>query len=160
MNLNNSIQAMIAKLGSIVSALQSIGSDTTPVPVQAQLKSGNYAYSTIGAPSVNVSDKIVYSDSFQPSGEKIIVAGTAYATNGCTVDTSGGIWLECDPSGGTAYKPVLGTYIKFSDIPTAVHWNRNFCAQFDCKGGNCRIAINGGTLTGTGVYGWNMVILN
>lgn len=89
MNLNNSIQAMITKLGSIVSALQSIGSDSTPVPVQAQLKSGNYAYSTIGAPSVNVSDKIVYSDSFQ----KIMVAGTAYATNGRTIDTTG-IYLD------------------------------------------------------------------
>lgn len=160
MNINIAIQTMITKLTSILSSLQSIGSDTTPVPVQATIKSGNYAYAAIGAPSVNVSDKIVYSDSFQPSGEKIIVAGTAYATNGCTVDTSGGIWLECDPSGGTSYKPVLGTYIKFSDIPAAVHWNRNFCASFECKGGNCRIAINGGTLTGTGVYGWNMVILN
>ena len=102
MNLNNSIQAMITKLGSIVSALQSIVSDSTPVPVQAQLKSGNYAYSTIGAPSVNVSDKIVYSDSFQPSGEKIMVAGYTTASISPTnivqiTDNVGNLYLSLKP---------------------------------------------------------------
>lgn len=149
---------LLGRLKSILDSLQSIGSDTTPVPVSANIKSGNYAYSTLGAPSTTNSNFLIYSNTFVPAGEKIMASFAFYAPGGATIDTTGYVFLECDISGATAYKPLAGSKILFSDLVN--FGNRSFNAQWSVKGGNYRIVINTGTVTGTGVVGWNVGILN
>lgn len=144
----------------ILSTLQSIGSDETPVPVHAKIKSGDYAIKSLGSPSTDVTNKTIYSNAFTVSGEKIAVSLMAYAPSGATIGTDGAIWLECDITGGTSFKPILESVRKFSDIPAVMAWNRNLVTEWPCKSGNYRIAINIGTKTGSGVFGWNISVLD
>jgi hypothetical protein len=149
---------LLGRLKSIVDSLQAIGSDTTPVPVQANIKSGNYAYSTLGSPNTTNSNYLIYSNTFVPTGEKIMASFSFFSPGGATIDTSGYVFLECDISGGTSYKPLAGSKILFSDLVN--FGSRSFNTQWSVKGGNYRIVINTGTVSGTGLVGWNVGILN
>ena len=148
---------IIKSLAVVSNELAAIGTDTTPVNVLNNSKSGDYAYSSLGAPSGASSGAICYSNAFTPTGEKITVGFSAYAPGGATLDNTGSVWIECDPSGGTAYKPILGSTVSMSTIPNS---GSSFCIIGNVRGGNCRIAIKLGTITGTGVFGFNVGIIN
>ncbi len=153
---------MLGWLKSILNALASIGSDTTPVNVTANLKSGSYAYASLGSPSASASNTTVYSNAFAPTGEKVTAQFAEYLTGNRTMASDGYVYLECDLSGGTTYKPVHGSKILFSDIATWATTNgHSWIATWAVRGGNCRFAINFGTITGsTGLVGYNVHALN
>jgi hypothetical protein len=151
---------LLGRLKDIWGVLSAIGSDTTPVPVTANLISGNRAFVSLGSPSTGTNNSIGYSDAFAPNGETISCDFAGFST-GKGPGNDAFAWVEQDLSGGTAYKQVAGTRIDFASLPNWAASNKSWAANWNVRGGNCRIGINFGTLTGTtGVYGYNVKLLN
>jgi hypothetical protein len=150
----------------VVDALNAVGSSTVPVPVTSNAKSGNYAYSALGAPSVSTltAGQIIYSNPFAPSGEIISLMGGYFKTGAIDIGSNAYIFLECDLSGGTNYKPVINSNRTFSTaLNTAATSYPSFVVNYDTiRGGNYRLAICMGTVTGTatGNTGYNVSVLN
>lgn len=148
---------VIKSLSVISNELAAIGTDTTPVSVVSNDKSGDYAYASLGAPSHATSGIIIYSNPFSPTGEKVTIGFSAFAPDNATIDNTGSVWIECDPSGGTNYKPILGSTVLLNTIPNT---GKNFVIISDVRGGNCRVAIKLGTISGSGIFGYNVGIIN
>ena len=148
---------------AVVSALQAIGSDSTAVAVTQ--RNGLYAYSTVGSPGITTlaANQKIYSNAFVPSGESITISGAYFRSGGIALGSDASMWLECDISGGVTYKPVIGSKRTFSaDLPDGVGFP-SFVFNFQgCRGGNWRLAINMGAVTGTesGATGFNVAITN
>jgi hypothetical protein len=157
----------LASLTGIKNSLDSIGSSTTPVPVTSNLKSGNYSYAQFGAPSISTlaADQAQRSTSFTLNGESITVLGSYFQTGGIVVGPGAYIWLECDPAGGTNYRPVMGTKRTIAtDSPISSGGAYpSFVVTYDkVRGGNWRVVVNFGAPTGTatGSSGFNVFVLN
>ncbi|HMW73093.1 MAG TPA: hypothetical protein PKD17_14800, partial [Cellvibrionaceae bacterium] len=154
---------------NILAALNAIGSSTVPVPVTANIKRGNYAYSSILSPSVSskTANQLVYTNPFAPSGEAIAIQMQKFTTGNILVGSNAFVFLECDLAGGTAYKPVYGTKRILSDALYGSVSDGNFVFLFDgIKGGNWRLGVNFGTVStpgdvaATGVTGFNVSVMN
>lgn len=157
----------LASLTGIKNSLDAIGGSTTPVPVTSNLKSGNYAYAQYGAPSITTlaADQAQRSTAFTLNGESITVLGSYFQTGGILVGPGAYIWLECDPAGGTNYRPVMSTKRTLAtDLPISSGGSYpSFVVTYDkVRGGNWRVVINYGAPTGTatGSSGFNIFVLN
>lgn len=154
---------------NILAAINAVGSSTVPVPVTANIKRGNYAYSSILAPSVSskTANQLVYTNPFAPSGEAIAIQLQKFTTGNILIGSSAFIFLECDLAGSTAYKPVYGTKRLLADALYGSVADGNGVFLFDgIKGGNWRLGVNFGTVTtpgdvaATGVTGFNATVMN
>ena len=149
----------------IVTALNAIGTDTTPVPVTANTKTGNYALAAIGSPSTAdlTQNKVVYSNPFVPVGEQVTVEGKFFKSGGIALGADAKFWLECDPSGGTSYVPVIGSLKTLqTEISQYAATFPSFAYTFGpTRGGNWRVAICLGAVSGTasGATGFNMFVV-
>lgn len=156
----------LASLAGIKSSLDAIGSSTTPVPVTANLKSGNYVLSSIGSPSITTlaANQVVNSSPFVPAGERVTVKAGYFKTGAIALGPDAYFWLECDPAGGTAYAPVAGTKRTFTnDVPANSSFFPSFVYAMDnARGGSWRVSVNMGTVTGTasGSTGFSFSVLN
>lgn len=160
------VKRLLGTNTSVVSALNAIGSDTTPVPVTSNLKSGNYVLSSIGSPSITTltANQVINSSSFSPAGERVTVKAGFFKTGAIALGSDASFWLECDPSGGTNYAPVVGSKKTFSsDVPGGSGFFPSFTVVIDnARGGTWRVSVNMGTVTGTasGSTGFSFSVLN
>jgi len=137
-------------------ALEAIAADVTPINVNAALKSGDYAYAQYGAPSLSAAGRM-FSNAFAPVGERITLHLKAFLTGTASFPDDAYYYLECDPSGGTAFAPLLGSKTMLNSSP---HWplDRAMANIHDVRGGNLRICIVLPTFVGTGLAGYNVYV--
>lgn len=160
------IQSLVS---SVLSAINAVGSSTVPVPVTSNRKSGNYAYTSLLSPGIssNAGGLIAYSNPFAPSGEFISFMLSKYTTGNISVGPNAYVFLECDLSGGTSYKQVVGSKRLFSDADYGGANQGSMTVNYpDIKSGNYRLAIFFGTTTtpgnaaATGSTGFNVSVSN
>lgn len=161
---------VLQKLTSnILSALNAVGSSTVPVPVKADIKRGNYAYSSLGAPSISskTANQVIYSNPFNPSGEAVAIQFSKFLTGNLIIGAGAFAFLECDLTGSTAYKPVHGTKRILVDGNYGAGADGSYVFNFvDLKGGNYRVGINCGAVStpsdvpATGTLGFNVTVMN
>lgn len=151
---------------AILNALNAIGSSTVPAPTVSNQKSGNYAYSSLGSPSISslTANLVQYSNPFAPAGERVSFMGGYFKTGGINLGPDAYVFLECDLSGGVSYKPVSGSKRILADNVDSRGANYpGFVVNYELvRGGNYRFGICFGTTTGTatGNTGYNIGVLN
>lgn len=146
-------------MSGVYQTLVNIGSSTTPVPVTTSQKNGTWVVSSIGAPSIATltAGQLVYSNAYAPTSEWHTVSLSYYQSGGIVLGSDAYFWVENDPTGSTNYYQVAGTKTLFSSLPN-FPGSRSAVANFMVRGGNCRLVVNMGTVTGsaTGATGFNM----
>lgn len=147
---------------AVLSTLQAIGSSTIPIPVVSNAKTGTYAYSAIGSPSVSTltANQVIYSTPFIPLGEAVTLEGKYFKSGLIALGSDATAWLECDPSGGVNYVAVVNSLFTFGiNVPPKATTYPSFVYNYaGCRGGNWRLAICMGAVTGTatGATGFNV----